>query len=220
MAKFEEYLDPVDGTRWRIDVEFVDSNWTCIWGNGCEGILEHRAAELNQGCCSVGAHLIDEDEAMLISALGLTLEPERFQNYEAAATGGVLADGEQPATRVVNDACIFHNQPGFAGGVGCALHIGAVDAGESPLDWKPSICWQAPIKVDHHDDGSKTLRPWAKSDWGEGEHLAWCCSERNEGPDDGPTAYVGEVPVSESLHEELTGLLGPEIAVQLRNRSK
>ena len=27
-------------------------------------------------------------------------------------------------------ACIFHNQPDFAGGAGCALHIAAVEAGE------------------------------------------------------------------------------------------
>ena len=79
-ANYEEYVDPVDGTRWRIDVQFVDSNWTCLWGQGCEGIREHPAADLEEGCCSVGAHLIDDDEAKLITALGLTLDPNRFQN--------------------------------------------------------------------------------------------------------------------------------------------
>ncbi len=218
-ARYERFTDPVDGTRWRIDVGFTSSNWTCIWGRGCEGILDHRSAELNQGCCSVGAHLIDDEEAKLIGALGLMLDPARFQNHAAAAEGGVLADGAQPATRVVDDACIFFNKPGFEGGEGCALHLAAVDEDESPLDWKPSICWQAPLKVDEHDDGSKTLRPWVRSDWGEDETLAWCCSEPNLG-DDAPSAYVGTETVAQSLHPELVGLVGPEIAVELRTRAE
>jgi hypothetical protein len=213
--RFDKFTDSIDGTRWKIDVGFTDSNWSCIWGQGCEGILDHCAAELNQGCCSVGAHLIDDEEAMLIAALGMSLDPQGFQNHDSAAELGVLAGGEQHATRVVNNACIFHNEPGFAGGEGCALHIGAVAAGESPIDWKPSICWQAPLKVDVHADGSKTLRPWTKADWGPEEEIAWCCSERNE---HGATAYVGDTSVAASLHAELTGLVGPEIAVELRKR--
>ncbi len=219
LGTFEEFVDPVDGTRWRIDVGFTDSNWTCIWGRGCEGILEHPAAELNQGCCSVGAHLVDDEEAMLIGAIGLSLDPARFQNHEAAARHGVLADGDQPATRVVDDACIFFNRPGFPGGEGCALHLAAIDDGESPMDWKPSICWQAPIKVDDNDDGSRTLRPWGRGDWGTDEHLAWCCTETAATNGDGPSAYVGETPVSHALRDELAGLVGPEIAVELRSRS-
>ena len=119
--RFEEFTDPVDGTRWRIDVAFTDSNWQCLWGNGCQGILDVPAPELAQGCCSEGAHLLGEDEAMLIEGLGLTLDPARFENHAEAAMSGVLRtaptnlDGGK-ATRVVNDACIFHNRPGFSGG--------------------------------------------------------------------------------------------------------
>ncbi|MEL7156204.1 MAG: hypothetical protein AAFN30_06350 [Actinomycetota bacterium] len=36
--RFWATTDPVDGTRWRIDVGFTDSNWTCLWGRGCAGI--------------------------------------------------------------------------------------------------------------------------------------------------------------------------------------
>jgi hypothetical protein len=220
---FEEFTDPVDGTRWRIDVGFIDSNWQCLWGNGCAGILEVAAPELAQGCCSEGAHLLGEDEAMLIDALGRTLDPTLFENYAEAEAHGVLRDAPEneqggKATRVVNGACIFHNRPGFSGGVGCALYLGALADDESPMDWRPSICWQVPIRVDEHDDGTKTLRRWNRSDWGDdGANLAWCCTERSH-TEGLPSAYVADVPVAVSLHSELRGILGPEIADELRDR--
>jgi len=223
--RFEEFTDPVDGVHWRVDVGFVESNWTCLWGNGCQGILEHPAEELNQGCCSEGAHLLGEDEAMMVEALGLTLDPARFENHAEAAAGGVLRDAPTNpnggrATRVVNNACIFHNRPGFAGGDGCALHLAAIDEGESVMDWKPTICWQVPIRVDDNDDGSKTLRRWNRRDWGtDGTDLAWCCTEHHTDSETMPDAYVGTTSVAESLHAELSGILGPEIAVQLRSRA-
>lgn len=217
-SRFEDYVDPVDGTRWSIDVGFMDSKWKCIWGQGCEGILDRRAAELNQGCCSVGAQMLDEDEALRIGGLGLSLDPDRFQYAEIAMQDGVFVDGAHTATRIVDDACIFLNRPGFAGGEGCALHLAALDEGDSPIEYKPAICWQAPIKVDHHEDGSKTLRPWRRDDWGgEQESMAWCCTDTSQS-EALPSAYVGDVAVAESLHAELRGLLGPEIAVELRNR--
>ncbi len=194
-------------------MEFMASNWTCIWGQGCEGILPERAAALGQGCCSVGAELLD-DEATLIGALGASLDPERFQFASAAAEGGVFADNERRATRVVDGACIFLNRPGFSGGEGCALHLAAIDEGESPIDWKPAICWQLPLKVDVGDDGVQRLRAWRAADWGD-EPVAWCCTDQ----DAGPSAFVGSGPVAESLGDELRALVGPEVAVEIRRRA-
>ena len=116
------------GTTWRFDDAFLTSRWTCIWGRGCLGILDEPAADLGQGCCSVGAELDGADEAMRIAALADTLGPEGFQfRSEALADGifarGIVADGGPSATRVVDGACIFLNRPGFAGGAGCALHL-------------------------------------------------------------------------------------------------
>src|SRR5205085_2628764 len=128
------------------------------------------------------AELDGVDESRLISALAATLDPERFEQHAAAATGGVFADDERRSTRVVDGACVFLNRPGFAGGAGCSLHLAAIDAGESPLDWKPSVCWQLPIRVDWEagegDAEVATVRPWTRDDWGdEGETMAWCCTE-------------------------------------------
>ena len=99
---------------------------------------------------------------------------------------------------------------------GCALHLAALAAGESPIDWKPSVCWQLPIKVDWEAkaDGTEvaTVRGWTRADWGEhGETMAWCCTE-------GDLAYVGDQPVVESLGEELAAVVGTEVYVQLRRR--
>jgi hypothetical protein len=204
---------------WRFDLSFLRSRWTCIWGRGCLGILDKPAPELGQGCCSVGAELDGDDEVHLVSALASLLEPGRFQYHAEAGAGGVFSSPECTATRVVDGACIFLNRPGFAGGPGCALHLAANDAGERPQDWKPSVCWQLPLKVDWRpaDDAGTgaevaTVRPWSRSDWGdEGAAMAWCCTE-------GDRAYVGERPVIESLAEELEGVVGTEVFVELRRR--
>ncbi|HEV2761232.1 MAG TPA: hypothetical protein VGV86_16855 [Acidimicrobiales bacterium] len=203
-------------TIWRFDTAFLKSNWTCIWGRGCQGILPEPAEHLGQGCCSIGADLDGEEEAMTIGALATTLEPSRFEHHAQAHEGGVFADESRSSTRVVDGACIFLNRPGFPGGAGCALHLEAVHSGESPTVWKPSVCWQLPVKVDWEpgqgDTEVATVRGWERRDWGaEGETMAWCCTE-------GDRAYVGEAPVVESLAEELEAVVGPTVYVELRRR--
>ena len=213
-GEVEEIVD--GGTVWRFEREFLTSRWTCIWGRGCLGILEEPAEDLGQGCCSVGAELAGEDEAMLLSALAACLPPERFQHHGEAAEGGIFRDERRNATRVVDGACVFLNRPGFPGGAGCALHLAALDAGEPPRDWKPGVCWQLPIRVDwvEREDGTEvaTVRRWSRADWGdEGETMAWCCTE-------GDRAYVGDRPVVESLATELETIVGREVYVELRRR--
>jgi len=203
-------------TEWRFDREFLESNWTCIWGRGCLGILDEPAEHLNQGCCSVGAEFGDEDEAMFISAMAAMIDPELFQFSQEATESGIFSDDRRINTRVVDGACIFLNRPGFAGGEGCALHLAAVEAEESPLDWKPSVCWQLPIRVDWEPlvDGREqaTVRRWSRSDWGdEGPTMAWCCTE-------GERAYVGDSRVVDSLAGEIAGITGTEVFVELRRR--
>ncbi len=208
----------VDGdTIWRFDTAFLRSQWTCIWGRGCHGIGDARAAELGLGCCSVGAEFADEDEARMTAALAATLPASGWQHHDASlGPDGVFSGDTRTNTRVVDGACIFLNRPGFAGGEGCALHLEAIRTNESPVEWKPSVCWQLPIRVDWqgHEDGTEQadLRAWRRSDWGpEGETMAWCCTEE-------PEAYVGDRPVFESLAEELRAVVGDAVYVELRRR--
>jgi hypothetical protein len=201
---------------WRLDRSFLTSNWTCIWGRGCKGILDVPAEHLNQGCCSIGAELADPEEAMTISALAATLDPEWFQFHQAIDADDVFSDDTRTNTKIVDDACIFLNRPGFEGGEGCALHIAAIRAGESPTAWKPSVCWQLPIKVDWETsaDGTEiaTLRRWERRDWGDdGERMHWCCTEE-------PETYIGDRMVVDSLADELTEVLGEPVYVELRRR--
>lgn len=207
----------VDGeVTWSFDANFLNSNWTCIWGRGCLGIHDEPTEELQQGCCSVGAELDGEDESRMISAFAAMIDPSLFQFSAEAEAGGIFANEKATNTRVVDGACIFLNRPGFAGGAGCALHLAAIDADESPTEWKPTVCWQLPVKVDWVQTSptteTATLRRWSRADWGvEGETMAWCCTE-------GDRAYVGDRPVIESLSEELSELLGNEVFVELRKR--
>jgi hypothetical protein len=159
----------------------------------------------------------------MVAALAATIEPSMFQYHDVARRDGVFAEPstttsgatERLNTRVVDGACIFLNRPGFSGGAGCALHIAAVSFDESPVEWKPSVCWQLPLRVDVDDDGTHevaTVRRWTRADWGpEGDTMAWCCTEA-------PEAYTGHVPVIDSLADELRELVGEPVYVELRRR--
>jgi hypothetical protein len=226
-------------TVWRFEREFLESNWTCLFGRGCKGILEQEATELNQGCCSLGAHFGDgpagEAEAMNVAAYAALLTPEQFQYHALAVAGpvahetdesqgdgtenGIFGDRERTHTRVVDGACIFLNRPGFAGGEGCALHIAALAFDESPTEWKPSVCWQLPLRIDWQDLDADTelatVRRWTRPDWGDhGRTMAWCCTERA----DGAEAYSGDERVIDSMADSLRALAGDEVYVELRRR--
>ncbi|NNE74515.1 MAG: hypothetical protein HKN26_12685, partial [Acidimicrobiales bacterium] len=209
--------------HWTVDDAFLASTWRCRWGDGCVGIADEPTTELQQGCCTYGAELLDEDEAMRIAALAATIEPERFAHHDDAAANGVLtplatAEGKLH-TRVVDGACIFFNPVRFAGGVGCALHLAAETDGESVLDWKPSVCWQLPLKVDRLGADAH-LRAWRRDDWGPGgSAMAWCCTE----PSAEPSCYTDPddadaAPVIDSLAPEIEALVGTEVYVTLRRR--
>lgn len=215
-------------TVWRFERGFLQSNWVCTFGKGCHGILPEPAAELNQGCCSLGADLgadpAGEQEAMTVAAYAAVLDAGQWQFHDDAQAGSdgvpaIFRDDQRTHTRVIDGACIFLNRPGFAGGEGCALHIAAIEAGESPVEWKPSVCWQLPLRVDWEEidetTESATVRRWTRADWGEhGTTMAWCCTERAEGGE----AYSGTEPVYESLAEPLAALAGDEVYVELRRR--
>ena len=205
-------------TRWRFDRSFLTSNWTCIYGEGCLGIEAEPDRAAAKGCCSIGAHLGDDDaaaaEALNLSAYADTLSPAQWQYH---GVDSIFADEHRRHTRVIDGGCVFLNRPGFVSGPGCALHLAAIEAGESPIDWKPSVCWQLPIRVDWEsdDDGTETatVRRWSRADWGDhADTMAWCCTETTEGGE----AFCGPRRVVDSMADEVVEIVGEEVMVELR----
>ncbi len=204
--------DPEDSTSWLFDATFLRSDYRCIYGSGCASIdTEADPAEV-LGCCVHGAHLVDDEDRENVLGAVAQLTSADWQFLERAeAKGGPLKAKKTGdwVTRKVDGACIFLNRAGFEGGAGCALHIGALRHGERPLDWKPDVCWQVPIRLDIHEDdyGHETVmvRAWERRDWGPGgEEFHWWCIEED-------VAYGGGTPVYMTSRDELVELIGPEI---------
>ena len=215
------FPDPEEERTWLFDVTFLESNWTCIYGRGCQGVLTGPAPELVQGCCSYGAHLTGAKDARRVEKAAATLTPEQWQFYEVGHPKGATrpkvvtkSKTGDLTTRLVKDACIFLNRPGFARGPGCALHQAAVERGVPPLELKPDVCWQLPLRRDDEvaDDGHVTsvIRQWDRRDWGEGGfEFHWWCTED-------PHAFVGTRPVHEELEPEIVAMVGKKIFRRLQ----
>ena len=61
-----EFTDPADSEqRFRCDLTWLTSSWTCIFGNGCPGIYADRP---DDGCCTLGAHFTDKDDVKRVKA--------------------------------------------------------------------------------------------------------------------------------------------------------
>lgn len=212
------FEDPDEQRTWIFDATYLRSNHRCIYGEGCQGVLDAPAVEEMQGCCSYGAHFVDDDDVETVTKAFVRLSPSQMQFHAKATKGGFLRPGdvdpdssdEAPTvTRLVDDACIFLNRPGFEGGVGCSLHIAALEAGERPLDWKPNVCWQVPIRLEHATDDNghvtSTLREWKRRDWGEGgDDFHWWCTEAS-------AAFSGREPVYVASRDEIIELVGRRI---------
>jgi hypothetical protein len=197
------------------DATFLESNWSCIFGAGCQGVLTGPTPELVQGCCSYGAHFSDEADRdrVELSAKRLTKDQWQFKNEGKKGTTKTNKDGDM-VTRLVDDACIFLNRPDFHRGPGCALHVMAMDNDESFIPLKPEVCWQVPLhrSDDDADDAGwvvTRIRQWDRRDWGEGgEEFHWWCTESAD-------AFVGKNRVVDSMHDELVAMVGDEVYLML-----
>ncbi|MFC7547317.1 hypothetical protein [Plantactinospora sp. GCM10030261] len=210
-----EFLDPADDEHLiRADLTWLLSRWTCIFGKGCHGIIEGRAAD---GCCSHGAFFTDDDDEKRVRSAARRLTPQTWQHHRRGFrnyTEMDSVDGSNPARRTATQGeegpCVFLNDPDFPGGGGCALHAQALRDGVHPLEYKPDVCWQLPVRRDQEwskrPDGTKvlvsTLAEFDRRGWGAGGHdLHWWCTSS-------PDAHVGGEPMYLSYGPELTALIG------------
>jgi hypothetical protein len=210
-----EFVDPADPEHLiRADLTWLLSRWTCVFGKACHGIIKGRAAE---GCCSHGAFFTDADDEKRVRAAARRLTPETwqhfrrgFKNYTEMDTIDGKNEARRTATQSDGGPCVFLNDANFAGGGGCALHAQALRDGVHPLEYKPDVCWQLPIRRDQEwakrPDQSKilvsTLTEFDRRGWGEGGHdLDWWCTSS-------PEAHVGQEPMYLSYEPELIALIG------------
>jgi len=220
---YVEFVNPTDDTEViRADLTWLTSSFTCIFGQGCRGIY---ADSPDTGCCTLGAHFADEEDEQRVAAFVAQLTPQDWQFHPGRAVQAsdwieVEEDGERKTLAIEVDGqrgCVFHNRADFSppagtGGAGCALHALAVTQGRNPLETKPDVCWQLPIRrafreVERPDGSSYTevsIGEYDRRGWGPGgADLDWYCSSNTE-------AHVGDEPVFIANEPELVALLGRE----------
>ena len=215
-----EFTDPADPARLvRADLTWLLSSWTCIYGAGCHGVVEGRP---DDGCCSHGAFYSDDEDEARVDAFAARLKRRQWQYADTGRRLGHTQDDElegEPArrTRTVDGACVFLNRPGFAGGQGCALHALALREDLHPLETKPDVCWQLPIRrleeqVERPDESTVLLTSLGEFDrrgWGPGgADLHWWCTSS-------PEAHVADDPVVVTYGPELTALIGASAYTEL-----
>jgi hypothetical protein len=216
-----EFIDPADSEHLiRADLTWLLSRWNCIFARGCHGIVAGRSAD---GCCSHGAFFTDSDDEKRVRAAARRLSPATWQHHRRGFknyTEMDTIDGSTPARRTAtrdDGPCVFLNDAGFAGGAGCALHAQALRDGVHPLEYKPDVCWQLPIRRDQdwikRPDGTKvllsTLTEFDRRGWGEGGHdLHWWCTSSTE-------AHTGSRPLYQEYEPELIALIGKQAYTKL-----
>ncbi len=211
-----EFADPEDADQvFRCDLTWLTSNYLCIFGQGCHGIYKESP---DTGCCTLGAHFSDTDDEKRVASFVAQLTPELWQFHpgrKAKKRDWVETDDEGARKTLVvevdgQSACVFHNRTDFATGAGCALHGLALRDGKEPLETKPDVCWQLPIRRTFRNverpDGTEysevSISEYDRRGWGAGGHdLDWYCSGNTE-------AHVGVEPLFVTNAPELTELMG------------
>ena len=214
---YVEFVDPADPDQvMRCDLTWLTSAYMCIFGQGCQGIYKTAP---DTGCCTLGAHFADKDDEKRVASYVDQLDAATWQfrpktrRVKRADWIETDADGERKTLTVEVDgqqACVFHNRADFPTGAGCALHGLALQQGRNPLETKPDVCWQLPIRrtyrnVERQDGTTYTevsIGEYDRRGWGAGGHdLDWYCSGNTE-------AHVAVEPVFVTHEPELTELMG------------
>lgn len=206
------FLDPADDQHEvRADLSFLLSNWTCIYGRGCQGIVGRPG----DGCCSHGAFFTDSDDENRVRTMARELTADDWFRYghPTLVDDDELEDEPARRTATVDGACVYANPPDSSMGGGCALHRMALRTGRHPLETKPDVCWQVPIsrREEVAADGRRTttVTEFSRRSWGAGgADLDWWCTEAR-------SAHVGTVAMYRNYGAELTQLIGAPAYQQL-----
>jgi hypothetical protein len=205
--------------QFRVNVSFMLSNYECIWGRGCHGLL-NRAVQPDVACCERGVTFMDDDDFAHVSEMVSELTAEDSDHIGHIRTRGWYqssSSGRPYKTRKLAGGCIFSNRTGGpTGKPGCAFHHLAARTGRHPSETKPFICWSLPLNFSSEEaiePGGRTTTivsaftadAWGGTDDseepdGRGHMGYWCV--------DTPDAYRGTRPVYRSMERELRKAMG------------
>ena len=162
------------------------SAWTCIFGARLPGRAHRAGPELEQGCCSYGAHFTDDDDIADTSRDGRPGSPTSSGSSARRANGG--RDHEADAGRRGRDPprrrCVHLPEPARASPAGRDARSTAprsrpasdrstgspTSAGSCRCAWR-----RRPTTYGHV---TSTLREWKRRDWGAGGvEFHWWCTE-------------------------------------------
>ena len=126
-ASGSRFADPgEDGRTWQIDVTFLLSSWQCIFGCGCQGVLDRTGARARPRVLLLRRALLRQGRPRPRREGGASeLGDDEWQFAKIGREEGHLREGRQGRRRPrsgrpasCKDACIFLNRPGFAAGAG------------------------------------------------------------------------------------------------------
>jgi hypothetical protein len=205
--------------QFRVNVSFMLSNYECIFGRGCPGLLNGRS-QADVGCCERGVTFMDDDDFSHVAEMVGELTADDCDNIDHVHGRGwyqSTRSGRPYKTRKIGTACIFANRAeGPAGKPGCAFHHLAGRTGRHPSDTKPFICWTVPLNFSSEEaiePGGQTttiVSAFTADAWGgtnddeesdgRGHMGYWCI--------DTPDAYRSSQPVYRSMEHELRKGMG------------
>ena len=217
------FADPKeDGRTWQLDVTFLLSSWQCIFGAGCQGVLDREGARAGARLLLLRRVLRRRRRPRPRRAASPRSSPTTSgSSPRTAGPKGIYKkmgrdeDGNREwHTRLVKDACIFLNRVGFAAGPGCALHLHAMNTGQHHSEVKPEVCWQLPLRrVDEEqEDGVGHLDAHRVRARRAGARAA---TTSPGGAPRRPRRSRGKEPVYRSLDAELRKTLGKKLHKQV-----
>jgi len=224
-VKFSVPDEDGEPEQWMVQSNFLLSNWTCIYGQGCPGLTpanENRYFD-DIGCCKLGFWFTDIEDYEKVEKQIKNLSKEDWddelrQYVDKNGWANIYSidrdnDEINGKSKVTDFGCVFANRNtgsvGSTGKTGCAFHHLAARTGQDHVDVMPQVCWQLPIKYEFDDDNDRhVIQPWTVDQWGgedeEGSHdhiMCWWCTET-------PDAYVGSKPVLAAMEHELREIMG------------
>ena len=122
-------------------------------GTAARACSPRRRPSMEQGCCSYGAHFVDEDDAnaALEAADRLTTDQWQHRRWRCGAAGPSGGRPRAPSSPGWSTAPASSSTGPGSPVAPAAPCTGRPRGRRAPLDWKPDVCWQLPLRLSESD---------------------------------------------------------------------